>query len=75
MNVLIVESPSKARSINKYLGSSYKVLASIGHIRDLSAKNNAIDTEDNFKMTWETSNRGKKVINDIVEAAKDSKNI
>ena len=50
MNVVIVESPSKAKSINKYLGSSYKVLASIGHVRDISPKNDAIDTENNFNM-------------------------
>ena len=48
MNVLIVESPSKAKSINKYLGSDFKVLASVGHVRDLSAKNDAIDTENDF---------------------------
>ncbi len=60
MNVLIVESPSKAKSINKYLGSDFKVLASVGHVRDLSAKNDAIDTENDFQMKWETSDRGKK---------------
>ena len=75
MNVLIVESPSKAKSINKYLGSSFKVLASVGHIRDLSAKNDAIDTENNFQMKWEVSERGKKVIKDITEAAKNSQNL
>ena len=75
MNILIVESPSKAKSINKYLGNNYKVLASIGHVRDLSAKNDAIDTTNNFKMTWETSDRGKKVIKDITEAAKKSENL
>ena len=75
MNVLIVESPSKAKSINKYLGNSYKVLASVGHIRDLAPKNDAIDTENNFKMKWETSDRGKKVIKDIAEAAKNSENL
>ena len=57
MNVLIVESPSKAKSINKYLGSDFKVLASVGHVRDLSAKNDAIDTENDFQMKWETSDR------------------
>jgi DNA topoisomerase-1 len=75
MNVLIVESPSKAKSINKYLGNSYKVLASIGHIRDLAPKNDAIDTKNNFQMKWETSDRGKKVIKDIVEVAKNSENL
>lgn len=75
MNVVVVESPAKAKSINKYLGSKFKVLASIGHVRDLSAKNDAIDTEDNFKMTWEVSDRGKKIIKDIAKAAEDSENL
>ena len=75
MNIVIVESPSKAKSINKYLGSSYKVLASIGHVRDLSPKNDAIDTENNFNMKWQTSDRGKKVIKDITEVAKNSENL
>ena len=75
MNVLIVESPSKARSINKYLGSDYKVLASVGHVRDLSAKNDAIDTENDFQMKWETSERGRKVIKEITDAAKKSDNL
>ena len=67
MNVLVVESPSKAKSINKYLGDDYKVLASIGHVRDLSAKNDAIDTDNNFEMKWETSDRGKKVMKEIAD--------
>ena len=75
MNVLVVESPSKAKSINKYLGSSFKVLASVGHVRDLSPKNDAIDTDNDFQMKWETSDRGKKVIKDIADAAKNSKNL
>ena len=75
MNVLVVESPAKAKSINKYLGNSFKVLASIGHVRDLSPKNDAIDTENNFKMKWEISERGKKVMRDITEAVKHSKNL
>ena len=75
MNVLIVESPSKAKSINKYLGSDFKVLASVGHVRDLSAKNDAIDTENDFQMKWETSDRGKKVIKEITDVAKKSENL
>jgi Topoisomerase IA len=75
MNVLIVESPSKAKSINKYLGSDFKVLASVGHVRDLSSNNDAIDTENDFKMKWETSDRGKKVIKEITDAAKKSENL
>ena len=75
MNVLIVEAPSKAKSINKYLGSDFKVLASVGHVRDLSAKNDAIDTENDFQMKWETSDRGKKVIKEIIDAAKKSENL
>ena len=75
MNVLVVESPAKAKSINKYLGNKFTVLASIGHIRDLSTNNNAINTDDNFKMNWELSDRGKKVINDITDAAKNSENL
>ena len=75
MNVLIVESPSKAKSINKYLGNQYKVLASVGHVRDLTAKNDAIDTENDFEMKWETSDRGKKIIKDIADAAKNSENL
>src|ERR1700741_1023766 len=53
MNIVIVESPAKAKTINKYLGSSYEVLASFGHVRDLPAKNGSVDPEHNFKMIWE----------------------
>ena len=75
MNVLIVESPSKAKSINKYLGKDFKVLASVGHVRDLAAKKDSIDIDKDFKMKWEVSDRGKKVIKDIADAAKNSKNL
>ena len=54
---------------------TYKVLASVGHVRDLTAKNDAIDTENDFKMKWETSDRGKKVMKDIADAAKNSENL
>ena len=50
MNLVIVESPAKAKTINKYLGSDYIVLASYGHVRDLPSKNGSVDTEHDFKM-------------------------
>ena len=63
--VIVVESPSKAKTINKYLGSNYKVIASMGHVRDLLAKEEAVDTNNNYEMKWEVSDKGKKVIKDI----------
>ena len=56
MNLVIVESPAKAKTINKYLGDKYKVLASYGHIRDLPSKNGSVDPEQDFKMEWEVRN-------------------
>ncbi|MEK9681140.1 MAG: toprim domain-containing protein, partial [Pelagibacteraceae bacterium] len=53
MNLVIVESPAKAKTINKYLGENYIVLASYGHVRDLPSKNGSVDTDNNFNMTWE----------------------
>ena len=53
MNLVIVESPAKAKTINKYLGSDYTVLASYGHIRDLPSKNGSVDPKNSFKMIWE----------------------
>ena len=53
MNLVIVESPAKAKTINKYLGNGYTVLASYGHIRDLPSKNGSVDPKDRFKMIWE----------------------
>ncbi|MGY3420662.1 hypothetical protein ACVWZW_001137 [Bradyrhizobium sp. F1.13.4] len=58
MNIVIVESPAKAKTINKYLGSSYEVLASFGHVRDLPAKNGSVDPDANFKMIWEGRPQG-----------------
>ena len=52
MNLVIVESPAKAKTINKYLGDDYKVLASYGHIRDLPSKNGSVDPDQDFKMEW-----------------------
>ena len=59
MKLVIVESPAKAKTINKYLGSDYKVLASFGHIRDLPSKDGFGQSDDGFAMTWELSAGGK----------------
>ena len=75
MNLVIVESPAKAKTINKYLGSDYKVLASYGHIRDLPSKNGSVDTENKFKMIWEIDSFSKKYLKEITDVAKDSKKI
>ena len=71
MKLVIVESPAKAKTINKYLGSDYKVLASFGHIRDLPSKDGSVDPEHDFAMTWELSSGGKKRLSDIIKALKD----
>jgi DNA topoisomerase I len=70
MNIVVVESPAKAKTINKYLGSGYEVLASFGHIRDLPAKDGSVDPDDNFKMIWEVDARSNQRINDIAKALK-----
>ena len=75
MNLVIVESPAKAKTINKYLGKDYIVLASYGHIRDLPSKNGSVDPENNFKMLWEVDGFSKKYLKEITEAAKDSSKI
>jgi len=75
MNLVIVESPAKAKTINKYLGEDYIVLASYGHIRDLPSKNGSVDPENNFKMLWEIDSFSKKYLKEITEAAKDSSKI
>ena len=75
MNLVIVESPAKAKTINKYLGDNYTVLASYGHIRDLPSKNGSVDPEQNFKMEWEVDSFSKKYLKEITDAAKDSNKI
>ena len=70
MNVVVVESPAKAKTINKYLGSGYKVLASFGHIRDLPSKDGSVKPDDDFAMTWEVDERAAKRIKDIADALK-----
>ncbi len=72
MNLVIVESPAKAKTINKYLGTDYTVLASYGHIRDLPSKNGSVDPENKFKMIWEIDSFSKKYLREIADIAKDS---
>ena len=71
MPVVVVESPAKAKTINKYLGTNYVVLASYGHVRDLPAKNGSVDTENGFDMTWEVAADSKKHIRAITDALKN----
>ena len=75
MNLVIVESPAKAKTINKYLGDNYTVLASYGHIRDLPSKNGSVDPEQNFKMEWEVDSFSKKYLKEITDVAKESSKI
>ena len=70
MPVVVVESPAKAKTINKYLGAGYTVLASYGHVRDLPPKDGSVDTENGFDMTWEIANDSRKHVSAIAEALK-----
>jgi DNA topoisomerase-1 len=70
MNVVIVESPAKAKTINKYLGSDYTVLASYGHVRDLPSKDGSVNPDADFEMQWEVDAKSSKRLNDIVRAVK-----
>ncbi len=70
MNVVVVESPAKAKTINKYLGSGYTVLASYGHVRDLPSKDGSVKPDDDFEMIWEVDPKAAKRLSDIVAAMK-----
>jgi DNA topoisomerase-1 len=72
MDVVIVESPAKAKTINKYLGPGYQVLASFGHVRDLPSKDGSVRPDEDFAMTWEADAKSKKLLADIAAAVKDA---
>ncbi|MDN2581374.1 type I DNA topoisomerase [Aquibium sp. ELW1220] len=72
MDVVVVESPAKAKTINKYLGKNYKVLASFGHVRDLPAKDGSVRPDEDFAMSWEVDGPSSKRLGDIVKAMKDA---
>ncbi|MDX1555015.1 MAG: type I DNA topoisomerase [Xanthomonadales bacterium] len=72
MKLLIVESPAKATTINRYLGSDFKVLASYGHVRDLPSKDGAVDPDNNFQMVYELNEGSEKAVREIVKAAKQA---
>src|ERR1700758_4243904 len=72
MDLVLVESPAKAKTINKYLGKGYEVLASFGHVRDLPAKTGSVDPDADFRMLWEVDPKAQKRLNDIARAVKDA---
>ena len=72
MEVVIVESPAKAKTINKYLGKNYEVYASYGHIRDLPSKDGSVDPDDDFAMIWDVDVKSAKRMSDIAKAVKGS---
>jgi DNA topoisomerase-1 len=72
MNVVIVESPAKAKTINRYLGSGFNVLASYGHIRDLPSKDGSVNPDDDFAMSWDMDAKSAKRINEIAKAVKSA---
>ena len=72
MNLVVVESPAKAKTINKYLGPDFIVLASYGHVRDLPSKDGSVLPDEDFAMSWEVDAKASKRISEIAEAAKKS---
>src|ERR1700739_2305479 len=72
MNIVVVESPAKAKTINKYLGPGYEVLASFGHVRDLPSKDGSVDPAADFRMIWEVDGKSQKRLADIAKAVKSA---
>ncbi|HTQ72588.1 MAG TPA: type I DNA topoisomerase [Acidocella sp.] len=74
-DIVVVESPSKAKTINKYLGESYKVLASFGHVRDLPPKDGSVRPDEDFAMDWQADDRGARQLSEIAKALKGAKTL
>src|SRR5947209_19939156 len=74
-DVVVVESPAKAKTINKYLGGGYTVLASFGHVRDLPPKDGSVRPAQNFEMDWEADERGNKQVAAIAKALKGARHL
>src|ERR1700684_2252134 len=74
-DVVVVESPAKAKTINRYLGGGYTVLASFGHVRDLPPKDGSVRPDQDFAMDWESDARGERQVGAIVKALKGAKNL
>ncbi len=68
MDVVVVESPAKAKTINRYLGPGYKVLASYGHVRDLPPKDGSVRPDEDFDMSWQVDPKAEKRISEIAQA-------
>ncbi|TCH99404.1 type I DNA topoisomerase [Roseococcus sp. SYP-B2431] len=74
-NIVVVESPAKAKTIEKYLGADYKVLASFGHVRDLPPKDGSVRPDEDFAMDWEADDRGAKQVKAITQALRGAKHL
>src|SRR5271168_1433588 len=74
-DVVVVESPAKAKTINKYLGKDYVVVASYGHVRDLPAKDGSVRPAEDFAMSWEVDGGSEKHIREIAKAAKTADHV
>ncbi len=70
MNVVIVESAAKAKTINKYLGGGYKVIASFGHVRDLPSKDGSVEPDNDFQMHWDVDGKSQKIMREIADAVR-----